>query len=148
MKFSLRIILPFLLLIFVLNTHILWAELLSEGDPQLKKKLDSQNINQKMGMNLYYQGNKGNYLIFYDFKRDAIYLQYRIDQWDYNRKDIVQELNRGLLYHVEFYYLREVDAIPKNLFNSLKNNKKKPKEALSTGNFISFDYLYLESLIY
>ncbi len=155
MKFSLRIILPFILLIFALNVHTLCAELLSEGAPQLKKKLNFQNIHHKINMDLYYQGNEGNYLIFYDFKRDTLYLQYRIDQWDYNRKDIVQKLNRGLLYRVEFYYLGEVNAIPKNLFKFLRDHKKKSKNVsgyskkiLSVGNFISFDYLYLENLIY
>ncbi len=110
--------------LFTLNGSFVWAELLKARDPQIKKQLTIEKVNQKNQMSLYYQGSKGNYLVFYDFKRDSLNLQYRIDRWDYDRDHIVQKLTIGLLYQVTFSYLGEVGEVPKNMLFFLKRRKK------------------------
>ena len=118
---------------FYSDASLVWAELLKEQDLQIKKELTSANINQPIDMNLYYQGIEDNYVIFYDFKRDSLYLQYRIDRWDYDQDHIVQKLTIGLLYQVKFTYLGEVNEAPKSMLYLLEQrkqaeNKKKASE--------------------
>ena len=151
---------PFLFLFAV--TFARGAENLREEDPSLEKTLSTETINKRIQMGLYYQGREGHYLVFYDFKRDSIYLQYRVDEWDYRNDFVLKHLARGLLYFVEFDHMAIRESLPKNLFRYLEQDKEPKngqaqgfnsnplnrKKGIFLGKFVSFDDLYLNKLIY
>ena len=154
---------PFYKLFFLFAVTFAWgAENLREGDPQLEKTLSAETISKRIQMGLYYQGKEGHYLVFYDFKRNSIYLQYRVDEWDYRNDSAVKHLARGLLYLVEFDHLAILESLPKSLFAFLEQDKNRKsgqaqefdtnplnrKKSIFAGRFVSFDDLYLNKLIY
>ena len=62
---------------------------------------------------LRYQGKIGNDLIFYDTKGLAVYLQYRIDRWDFAAEEKISDLRPGAEYKIDWTfkgYREEVDG--------------------------------------
>lgn len=83
----------------------LTAGQLTENDKRLHElKGQKKNLpdEEKEVMKLTYRGPHGNFLVFYDFAGETIYLQYRRDKWDYRNDHLLKELVSGETYYITF----------------------------------------------
>ncbi len=93
-----------LLITFLLSLVSLsvYAELL-EADKNLNS-LTTIKERGRLLRKLKYQGKHGNFLVFYDYAGDVMYLQYRIDKYDLTHQRTVSFLQRGATYIVQFEF--------------------------------------------
>ena len=142
------------------------SELLKESDPQIMRSIQEiQDQEPKtMKIKVYYQYKVGNYIAFYDFKGDSLFLEYRIDRWDYSKNHLLRDMRQGLLYEIEFEFQRMVSELPGGVsleeaasMRSFISGEKKKKVSSSeekrsskfpVGRFIRSRIAYLDRLIY
>ncbi|MES0490828.1 MAG: hypothetical protein ABUK01_12605 [Leptospirales bacterium] len=131
------------LLLFLLpSLFILEAQSLSETD---------LNENKNYVSILRYQGKIGNDLIFYDEKGVAVYLQYRIDRWDFAAEKKIGDLRPGAEYKIDWTfkgYRKESDGT----FQGITQNNQTPSrirkiQNIPTGRYISHKVLLPQKII-
>lgn len=84
---------------------------------------------EKKTMKLIFQNRYGNFIVFYDYSGRPLYLQYRIDRWDYRNDDVVKHLRRGLPYRIQFDYIGETVEAPKHDTKNIKQFFDENKDA-------------------
>jgi len=55
-------------------------------------------------LDLRFQSIENDFLVFYDRDGVVVYLRYRIDRWDYEKKEEVVRLLQGMEYRVTFTF--------------------------------------------
>ena len=76
---------------------------LEQGDP-LAHLREIEGKKGELTLVLRYQGDEGDYLVFYGRRGEPLYLRYREDRFDFRTRQIAEKLLRGRVYHVTFRY--------------------------------------------
>ena len=147
----------FIYLFCLTYSSFLSSQILKEEDPQIIESIQEieKQDSKILKIKVYYQYRQGDYIVFYDFKGDSLFLKYRIDQWDYSQDHLFRDMRQGLLYEVEFEFQEMVPALAEKdlskqttLFGSFLNRKPKQTSKLPIGRFIRLRIAYLDKLIY
>ncbi len=129
---------------------LLSLSFLSEDDPSLEV-LDKNTSQETKQMRLYFQGTENNFIIFYDYFNNIIYLQYRKDKWDYSKDKIISRLQEGIVYLVSFKYkgksTQKVDTRKIRISDILKSKEYNPLVDNTNKSIRNKDNLYIGELI-
>ncbi|MDH5717088.1 MAG: hypothetical protein OEZ22_05565 [Spirochaetia bacterium] len=159
-----RIIL-FLFVLFFTFRH-LFADL-KENDTRLKsirKKItEGKSNNSIFEIKLNFEKYYGNFLVFYDYRGESIYLKYRENEWDKKNETLVSSLTESASYRVKFKVNGTLSSIPEKYFNDLnklisdekskeieKKETRKIREPINilVGEFILLKNAEMDDLIY
>jgi len=110
------------------------------------------NENQNYASTLRYQGKNGNDLIFYDAKGVPLYLQYRVDRWDFDAEKKIADLRPGAEYKIDWTFkgYREESA---GRYQGITQNSQTPSRIRQTQNipvgiYIAHKALLPQKIIY
>ena len=96
------------IIVFAIILFPILAEL-KEEDPNLSSLKKEGEV---ATLRLKFEKIHCNFMMFYDFYGDVVFLQYREDKWDYSFKKEVRLLRRGVTYYVDFSYLGTFISYP------------------------------------
>ncbi|MDH5721357.1 MAG: hypothetical protein OEZ13_12190 [Spirochaetia bacterium] len=124
LKNKITIISPLsILIIFLMSINIVSSDL-RENDVRLeniriKIKTDPRK-EYPIEMKLNFQSFYGNFLIFYDYSGEPVYLKYRENQSDRTYDDKVNFLRSGITYHVKGGAIGSITRAPLKYDSNIK----------------------------
>jgi len=150
-----------LLVLSLMQMNIIYS-FLSEDDTPIKSlnAIEKKPGQNNQALKLIFQKKHGNFLIFYDFFGETLYLQFRRDKWDYSKDEIIHWLKHGETYLVTFELWGSLPFQPDqnetkilNKIQSKKNNNSndryiREEKQIFIGNFVQFESVVLQDLRY